>query len=128
MVDMTPPEDMSFLVSISGTMSQMATAALQEVTIADTDLAVAGLIIKYAAEIDKGTMATLAKLGPLMLQAMEALQMSPRSRAQLTKKDSENGGTGTKPSGSALDELRNKRLTRQNGTPPVHPPVEGINA
>lgn len=46
-------------------------------------------------------------LGPKLLAALEALQMSPRARAVVQK-----GGTGDKPSANPLDQLAARRAGR----------------
>lgn len=102
---------MSFLLSITGKMCTIVGEALKQLEIKPSDLPIAALIISYATEIDKGNMATLAKFGPMMLQSLEALQMSPRSRAQAFK-----GAQNATKSGpiNKLDELRQKRIERAN--------------
>lgn len=102
---------MSFLLSITGNMCIIVGKALGELEINPTDLPIAALIINYATQIDKGNLATLSKLGPMMLQSLEALQMSPRSRAQAFK-----GAQNATKSGpiNKLDELRQKRIERAN--------------
>jgi hypothetical protein len=106
---------MSDLLRLTGSLVACLGESLQEINVASTDIGVANLIIKYAQEIDNGNMATLAKLGPLLLAAMESLQMSPRSRAMASK-----GGVSNVPTSSGLDELRAKRRERQNGTSDIH--------
>lgn len=110
MVDTPEPlDDMSFLVSITGKMTHIVGASLREINLCESDKGVAALCIRYAVEIDNGTLATLAKLGPLLLQAMESLQMSPKARAQASK-----GAINVQPPASKLDELRAKRSERTN--------------
>lgn len=58
-------------------------AALLAVEIELQDSAVSALALTYAQEIDGG--APLEKLGPPLLAALEALRMSPRSRAAAMK-------------------------------------------
>lgn len=127
MVDrLVPDDEMSFLVSITGKMASICASALREVPLRETDKGIAALVIKYAEEIDKGNLATLAKLGPLLLQSMEALQMSPRARAQASK-GSINNGQQPQPK-SKLDELRVKRIERQNRTKNLHSPTTGTDS
>ena len=114
MVDMPAPDaEMSFLVSITGKISTIVVASLREINLKDCDKGVANLCIRYAEEIDKGNLATLAKFGPLLLQTMESLQMSPKSRVIATK-----GVSNVQPPAipSKLDELRGKRIERKNRT------------
>ena len=68
------------------------------------DMPLASLALVYADDIDNG--GDLTKLGPSLLSALEALQLSPRARA-LAKK----GVTDAKqPPANAIDELRARRL------------------
>lgn len=109
-------DDMSFLVSITGKMASIVAASLREIQLNDSDLGVAALCVKYAEEIDKGNLAALAKYGPPLLSAMEALQMSPRSRANANK-----GAKNDQPiPASKLDELRAQRDKRKNRTSNIH--------
>lgn len=80
---------------------------------AEQDLAVAALALQYASEIDSGE-ADLAKIGPPLLAALEALQMSPRARAIARKGGAQPNGAGT----GKLDELRARRA-RKDGTASV---------
>ncbi len=119
MVDKVPVDDeMSFLASIAGGLLPALGLSLKEIEVKESDKVVAALLVRYAMEIDKGNLSTVARIGPLFLQACEALQMSPRARAQASK--------GSVPSGqpaapkSKLDELRIKRLERKNGTQAIH--------
>ncbi len=115
MVDVTGRDDMSFLTAVTGSLAHICAQSLQEIKVQPSDMGVATLIIKYAQEIDKGNLATIARIGPLLLAAMEALQMSPRSRAMVNK-----GGGNAAPTSSGLDELRAKRNQRKNGTEDIH--------
>lgn len=72
------------------------------------DAAAAELAVHYAAALDAGA-DDLAKLGPALLAALEALGMTPRARKSLVK-----GGDGDGPT-SPLDELRRKRAARTAG-------------
>lgn len=68
----------------------------------------------YAAAIDDvpdaDMVATLRDLGPKLLAALEALNMSPRSRAAV--KGAASGAAGT---GNPLDQLRARREQRAAG-------------
>jgi hypothetical protein len=109
-------DEISFLLSITGNMAGICARSLQEIQLADSDLPIAALIIKYATEIDEGNLATLARLGPSLLSCMESLQMSPRSRAQANK-----GAKNDQPiPTSKLDELRIKREERKNRASDIH--------
>lgn len=119
MVDAIPVDDeMSFLASIAGGLLPAVGKSLQEIQLKESDKVVAALLVRYANEIDKGNLSTVARIGPLFLQACEALQMSPRARAQASK-GSVTNAQPTAPK-SKLDELRSKRLERQNGTKVIH--------
>lgn len=74
------------------------------------DAAVAELALTYAREVDGGD-GDLAKLGPALLTALEALHMSPRARAAAKKAVT----TGDKPK-SRLDELRERRSRKSRAT------------
>lgn len=79
-------------------------AAINAGPVSNRDRATAALALTYATEIDAG--ADLAKLGPALLSALEALQMSPRARASVKKVV-----TDDKPA-SRLDELRDRRARK----------------
>lgn len=74
------------------------------------------LALVYAEAIDVDP-AQLAKLGPGLLAVLEALGMSPRSRASILGK----GVAGSAPPRSRLDELRERRRARVDGTAAVDP-------
>jgi hypothetical protein len=71
---------------------------------APRDAAVAALALTYAQAIVAG--GDLSKIGPALLAALEALQMSPRARG--VKKDD-------KPAPSPLDEIRDRRARKNRG-------------
>ncbi len=112
MVDTAAKDEMSFLLSVTGKLAHICGQSLQQINLQESDKGVAGLILQYAKVIDEGRLAELAKFGPLLLQAMESLQMTPKARAQASKGNI----TNDKPVKSPLDELRNRRNARQNGT------------
>lgn len=89
----------------------------------DRDQAVAALARHYADAIDTGE-CDLAKIGPALLSALEALQMSARARAvaQRGKATSERS-----PGQSRLDELRDRRA-RKNGATAVDAAASGTDA
>jgi hypothetical protein len=108
-------DEMSFLVSITGNLGAICAKALQEINLQDSDYPAAALVVKYAQEIDKGNLATLAKVGPLLLNVMESLQMTPRARAVAAK-----GQGNAKSSSAKIDELRQRRAERQSRTKNIH--------
>lgn len=87
-------------------MHAAVTAALLIEPPAERDRAVAALALTYAEQID--AMGDLTKLGPSLLGALEALQMSPRARAVAHGK----GGQNAAPAKSKLDELRDRRARK----------------
>lgn len=95
--------------------------ALREVETAKGDDAAAALAKRYAALIDDDP--TLApKVGPLLLDALRELCMTPRARAAVVKGGG-NTGDGSRPA-SELDELRERARRRragQHATPAVDP-------
>lgn len=88
------------------TMISRLNAALKDLQIQDRDAATVELAKTYAREIDSGN-ADLSKLGPSLLNCLEALGMSPRSRNAL-----KNGGTANGPAANPVDELRERRRKR----------------
>jgi len=130
MDDSRDPEtvsDLAFLADVTGTLVSICGKAMSEMDIQVRDRVTANLVVKYAQEIDNGNLATLAKVGPAFLQALEALQMSPRSRMQSAIKK---GNVDDKPveSKSTLDELRAKRNERKNGTQNLHSTSTGTDS
>lgn len=90
------------------------TAGIAELEPLDTrDRAVADLALKYAAAIDDDEgwkdrlRDPLAELGPKLLAALAALQMTPAARSAAVK------GATSAPKSSPLDELRARRAARQ---------------
>jgi hypothetical protein len=67
------------------------------------DQAVAELALTYARAIDAGV-EDLSKVGPALLAALEALQLSPRARKAVKIDD--------KPGANPLDELANARARK----------------
>lgn len=94
---------------IPKTLTESVRRALGELETAPQDVGTVRLALRYAEEIDFDP-SLLAKLGPSLLQVLEALCMSPRSRAALTGK----GGRSDGPGRSKLDELRARREARQH--------------
>lgn len=85
--------------------------------VAEEDSAAVELALKYAAELDAG--GDLVRVGPLLLSALEALQLTPRSRAAKGGDD-----VGANP----LDELRARRSARINNTSAVDTATAGTDA
>jgi hypothetical protein len=78
------------------------TKALRE--LADLDVDLHDRLLQLAVKVERT--AILASLGPKLLAALEALELSPRSRAALVK----GGARGHGP--SPLDDLRARRAAR----------------
>lgn len=94
-------------------LRDVVATALEADPVAPLDSAVARLALTYASEIDSG--GDLAKLGPALLAALEALHMSPRARAVARR-----GVNGVAvPFGGELDELRERRA-RKDPTADTH--------
>jgi hypothetical protein len=75
----------------------------------------AELAITYARAIDDG--ADLDEYGPLLLEVLESMLLTPRARAAALK-----GGQGDRAP-SPLDELRTRRDQRLAGPAPVDSPT-----
>lgn len=71
------------------------------------DAAIGELALLYARQIDEGGVAE--KLGPALLAALEALQMSPRARATVQK-----GAGDVRPGDGALDQLAQRRARKSD--------------
>lgn len=84
--------------------------ALLALTVADIDAAAVALARTYAREMDADP-ECVAKVGPLLLQCLESLGMTPRSRVK--------GGGADDRTSNPLDELRQRRRARRDGTPPM---------
>lgn len=99
---------------------QVVTDALAARRVAKTDRAAAALAMTYARDLDghepcehcscAGGRGDLAKIGPALLAVLEALQMSPRSRAAVRK-----AGSGERPPATtALDQLAGRRARKRD--------------
>lgn len=82
-------------------------AAVESLDLTPADQGAVQLALTYADAIDAGE--PVEKVGPPLLNALEALGMSPRARAALTK-----GVKSDSPIASPLDELRARRAARQD--------------
>lgn len=95
-------------------LSDALDGALAETDQDARDGATVALARFYAATIDavpdSAMVETLRDLGPKLLAALEALNMSPRARAAVK------GATSGGPVGNPLDELRVRREHRGTGT------------
>jgi hypothetical protein len=74
-------------------------------TITGRDLAVRDLALTYAAAIDRG--GDLTKMGPALLAALEALQLSPRARKAVTP-------IAGQPKTNRLDEIAERRRRKRD--------------
>jgi len=86
--------------------------------ITGADSAAVELALKYATELDSG--GDLVKVGPLLLAALESLQLTPRSRAA-------KGGDDAGATSNPLDELRARRGARVNNAPAVDSTAAGAD-
>lgn len=95
------------------TVEEALRRALLEEEPARRDLATVELAMRYARAIDKGAgdPMVLAKVGPPLMVALEALHMSPRSRAVKAKGGVE-GAAETPAPVNPLDELANARARK----------------
>jgi hypothetical protein len=88
--------------------------AVEVLALAPADQGAVQLALTYAAAVDAGE--PVEKVGPPLLAVLEALGMTPRARAALTK-----GVTNGVPVASPLDELRARRAARQHGPEDLDP-------
>lgn len=95
----------------SMTMHDAVQRALDAEPCGERDKAVAALALLYADEIDACEEGALKDVGPKLLQALEALQMSPRARA-IAKKGAAADGPARQ---SKMDELRERRARKNPG-------------
>lgn len=102
-----------------GPLASSLLSALLAKEPAAVDRAAAALALIYAEEVDRG--GDLSKLGPAFLRTLDALQMTPKSRAMAQR-----GGTGDdRPAApTRLDELRDRRA-RKRDTQDLDAPAEG---
>jgi|SRR6184192_390113 len=97
-------------------MTEQLTEALVDVRphLTPRDAAAVELAAAYASALDAEPEA-IGRLGPQLHAVLESLLMTPRARAQATKK----GGGLDGPGKSRLDELRERRHARQHGAEAV---------
>lgn len=88
------------------TLTEAVTAAVAGIEARDQ--AVAELALTYARAIDAGA-EDLSKVGPALLAALEALQLSPRARKAVK--------TGDKPAANPLDQLAARRARADRAAP-----------
>lgn len=107
------------------TMRDAVETSLAADTVADSDRAVADLALAYADAIDEDA-GQLKDLGPKLLAALEAMQLSPRARSlarlhALGDRGGQQGGSAGSEQGG-LDELRIRRA-RKSDPPAVDAPA-----
>lgn len=86
-----------------GTLEDSVTRAASKIV--GRDVAVRDLALTYARAIDTG--GDLTKLGPPLLAALEALQLSPRARKAVTP-------IAGQPKTNPLDELASRRAGKRD--------------
>ncbi len=89
--------------------------ALADMSLQPRDAAMVELARTLALHIDCGD--DLAKLSPQLAAVLDALLMSPKSRAAAAGKGAPKDAAGT----NSLDELRARRRARVDGTSAVDP-------
>lgn len=99
-------------------LEEAVRAALLELDLSKRDWGAARLAVAYARAIDQRSCpecaskrAVLDELGPKLLTVLDALLLTPKSRAVRAK-----GGVTDEPVKSPLDELRAKRAARAGRT------------
>jgi hypothetical protein len=104
-----------------GDLAKSVRDAAASVQTEPRDAAVLALALEYAGRLDRdhrcadcgrGIDADLAKIGPALLAALEALQLSPRARKAVKISDT--------PVTNPLDQLAERRAGK-NRTATVHP-------
>ena len=105
-----------------GELAKTVRAAARAVKTEPRDKAVLELAVQYAERLDRehkcadcgrGLDADLAKIGPALLQALEALQLSPRARKAVKTH-------GAAPVTNPLDQLAERRAGKGRAAG-VHP-------
>ena len=95
-------------------LSGVVRRAISDLDPSEVDKGTAELALTYARKIDDGE--DLTKLGPQLLNVLEAMLMSPRSRAAIQK-----GMQSERATKSPLDELKAKRRARRDRAASVDP-------
>ncbi|GAA5119103.1 terminase small subunit [Haloechinothrix salitolerans] len=95
-------------------MRQEVEQAIETLDLDTADAAVAELARTYAAAIDND--GPIDTLGPRLLQALDALGLTPKARARSAQAK---GASDDQPTRDPLDELRQRRAARVNGTAAV---------
>lgn len=101
-----------------GPIGLAVAAAVEAAPLAERDGALVALADAYASDLDLG--GDLAKLGPGFLRVLDALQMTPKSRAVAQR----GGASGEQPQQQRdeLRELRDRRA-RKRDAPAVDSPA-----
>lgn len=105
-------------------MRRSVSEAIKAAPLIDRDKAVSALAMEYAKQIDDG--GDLLKFGPLLLNALEALRMSPRARV-IARKGTNDDKPAAPAASSRLDELRERR-ERKSRAASVDSPTTGADA
>lgn len=92
---------------VDGQLEQTIIGAVENLDVIDQDEPVIHLAITYARLID-GNPAYAAKVGPMLLAALESLLMTPRARAAIVR----GANSDKRKTRSPLDELRARRTAR----------------
>jgi hypothetical protein len=95
-------------MATSGPMERTVRSAARARKVQPADRAALELAVTYAKALDDGT-ADLDVIGPKLLAVLDALGLTSRSRALMTKGASD-GSTGPDP----LDEIRQRRAARKH--------------
>ncbi|HEX5120354.1 MAG TPA: hypothetical protein VFW65_34665 [Pseudonocardiaceae bacterium] len=95
-------------MAATGPLQRAVTSAARQANLGGRDRAALALAKRYAADLDNG--GDLDKLGPRLLAVLDALVLTPKALAAITK-----GVTGDKPTADPVDELRSRRAARQHG-------------
>jgi hypothetical protein len=103
------------------TMRNRVDQALEAVELRESDGAAVELARRYADEIDRWESGSgdpdyagedgLKVYGPKLLQALDALGLTPKARSAVTKGGVPNASAGSNP----VDEIRERRAQRHHG-------------
>jgi hypothetical protein len=97
-------------MATSGPLERTVRSAARARKVTPADRAALELALTYAKALDDGD--DLDKLGPKLLASLDALGLTSRSRALMTK-GAGDGSTGPDP----IDELRKRRTARTHRAP-----------